>query len=277
MPATSGQTTVETLSADDLAGFLELAAAEGWVATRRELDFLLAAFPAGCFAAREDGRGACAYVTALKHGQSGWIGNLLVAPDRRGQGVGEQLFTKALAALYGAGATTCWLTASAMGKRLYEKFGFAGIGVIQRWVGLGAGSGWFEGDGLFMADMIGLDRYGWGDRREALLRQCLAGGRHLADSDGFLVVQNVGGSSQLGPFSARNAAAAERLFKRALETVPVGQNIILDVPAANRVAGELLRKWGCAICGETELMRAGEQPECHLETVYGLATMGSCG
>lgn len=268
---------IEPLHPDDFTGFLELAAAEGWVAERRELDFLLSAFPAGCFVAREERDGACAYVTAVKHGQSGWIGNLIVALEWRGLGIGEMLFKRALAALQKAGVTTCWLTASAMGKRLYEKQGFDSIGTIQRWAGMGTGKAGPGSDGPFMENMLKLDLHGWGDLREPLLRHCLAGGRYLADSDGFLVVQKTAGSSQLGPFSALTPLAAERLFKRAVGAVPGGQKVVLDVPKCNSSAGEMLHKAGFSVCGETELMMAGEWPSCRLKTVYGLATMGSCG
>lgn len=273
----SGTITIDRLRAGDLPGFLGLAAAEGWVAERRELDFLRSVFQSGCFTASEREQGACAYVTALRHGQSGWIGNLIVDPSRRGIGIGEQLFNQALTALQEAGVTTFWLTASSMGKQLYEKFGFESIGTVQRWVGTGTGTLQADVAEPAIEEMLIMDSIGWGDVREPLLRHCLAGGRSLSDKDGFLIVQETVGSSQFGPFSALTPETAVGLFKQAIGTVPKWQKILLDVPSLNRAAGAMLLNAGFSVCSETELMLAGERPASRLDTVYGLATMGSCG
>ena len=113
--------TIEPFRADDIAAFLKMAVAEGWVADSREFVFLLAVFPEGCFCIRDsDGKGI-AFVTSLRHEKSGWIGNLIVAEEFRGQGLGEALFRKAMEALHAAGVRTFWLTASKMGKSLYER------------------------------------------------------------------------------------------------------------------------------------------------------------
>ena len=129
--------TVEPFRADDIADFLKLATAEGWVAEPWEFDFLLEAFPEGCFCMRDsDGKGI-AFVTSLRHEKSGWIGNLIVAEEYRGQGLGEALFRKALEALHAAGVETFWLTASNSGKSLYEKYGFNSLDAVVRWSGTG--------------------------------------------------------------------------------------------------------------------------------------------
>ena len=48
--------------------------AEAW-----EFEFLLEVFPQGCFCIRDDSGKGIAFVTSIRHGRSGWIGNLIVA------------------------------------------------------------------------------------------------------------------------------------------------------------------------------------------------------
>ena len=129
--------TIEPFRADDVVAFLKLASEEGWVAEAWEFVFLLAVFPEGCFCVRDcDGKGI-AFVTSLHHEKSGWIGNLIVAQEYRGQGLGDALFRQTVEALRAAGVKTFWLTASDSGKALYEKYGFKSIDTVVRWSGAG--------------------------------------------------------------------------------------------------------------------------------------------
>ena len=71
---------------------------EGWISTRHELAFLLERSPEGCLVCHE-GTKPVGFVTAVRHGRSGWIGNLLVAADARGRGIGTSLFKQAMQVL----------------------------------------------------------------------------------------------------------------------------------------------------------------------------------
>src|SRR5512147_3174250 len=122
---------------EDVDTFLALAAEEQWICGRWELDFLLRRFPDGCLAARLDD-GPIAFVTAMKYGESGWIGNLVVRDDQRGKGIGSGLMVKSLQTLMDAGARTVWLTASEKGRPVYEGLGFRAIDRIGRWFGKGS-------------------------------------------------------------------------------------------------------------------------------------------
>jgi GNAT superfamily N-acetyltransferase len=258
-----------------------LAAAEGWVAEEWEFDFLLTAFPQGCFCVRDsDGKGM-AFVTSLCHRRSGWIGNLIVQADCRGKGVGEALFLNALGALRKAGAESFWLTASKLGKSLYEKHGFSGIDTIIRWTGFGSqphGEHDPEAGGSETAALAGdIDFQAWGDRRDALLAATVRRGRLLLRDSGFLVIQPCGGAAQFGPFSALDSDTAEEILDAALCTVPHGMKVYLDSSASNRTALKHLNRRRMRISGTNDLMYAGVRPEYRPEFMYGLATMGSCG
>jgi GNAT superfamily N-acetyltransferase len=66
---------------------------------------------------------------AVSFGPTGWIGNVAVDPEARGQGVGTAVSEAAMDWLRRAGVTTMLLTATQMGRPIYERLGFADDGV----------------------------------------------------------------------------------------------------------------------------------------------------
>jgi ribosomal protein S18 acetylase RimI-like enzyme len=267
---------IEPFRIDDIGRFLELAAFERWVAEPWEFEFLLSAFPHGCFCVRDEAGTASGFVTSLKHGNSGWIGNLIVAPELRGRGGGEALFVRACDALRAAGAETVWLTASKMGRSLYEKHGFTTTDTIVRWHGAGGGTG-HPAAALTGPPDGDIDRLGWGDRRGNLLAMTGGRGTGLASSFAFAVVQPCGAALQVGPFGAVEPAEAARLFDEARSLAQQGTMIYIDAPAGNRHAAHLFQRRGFLDLGVNDLMYAGKRPDYRPEYIYGLATMGSCG
>jgi ribosomal protein S18 acetylase RimI-like enzyme len=273
--------TIEPFRPDDIAVFLRMAAAECWLAEPWEFAFLLAEFPEGCLCVRDgEGRGI-AFVTSLRHEESGWIGNLIVSEGFRGKGIGEALFREALQALHAAGVGTFWLTASKAGKTLYEKYGFSSLDAVVRWSGAGrrrhAGHmrSTYRDDSSISVSCI--DRQAWGDRRDALLAVTTGRGRLLLEESAFMVVQPCGADIQFGPFSALDSSSANYLYNAALGSVPRETRVHIDAPLSNRSAVRLFSRRGMRISGSTELMYAGVKPDYRPEMLYGLATMGSCG
>jgi GNAT superfamily N-acetyltransferase len=61
---------------------------------------------------------------AASFGRTGWIGNVAVHPEARGRGIGTAVSQAALDALRRAGAVTVLLTATQLGRPIYEKLGF---------------------------------------------------------------------------------------------------------------------------------------------------------
>jgi ribosomal protein S18 acetylase RimI-like enzyme len=272
---------IEPFSTADIASFLTLAAAEGWVAESWEFEFLLFRFPEGCFTARGDHGETAGYVTSLRHGQSGWIGNLIVGTGYRGRGIGRALFTKALEALREDGAETVWLTASKSGMPLYQHYGFTRIDTINRWSGSGrqrlAGQAPEVPSVAVTPVLNDIDRRAWGDLRAALIAATAGRGKLLQQESGFVVVQPCGNARQLGPFSAPCYSTADSLLTSALNAIPCETKVYLDAPAANRTASLLFNRNRLRMCGSNELLYAGVTPAYRPELLYGLATMGSCG
>jgi len=262
---------------DDIEQFLNLAAAEQWVTEQCELDFLLTAFPDGCFCMQDETGAAVGFATSLKHDRSGWIGNLVVRADCRGTGIGEALFMRAVRALHDADTETIWLTASEMGRPLYEKHGFKSIDRIIRWVGRACGTAGAAGkDGLARFDES-LDRLCWDDRRELLLEWTTNRGMVVAEESACAVIQPTGEAMQIGPCAALNHAAAGRVISTALTAVVAGIKVVCDAPSSNSACTTLLQALEFVKQGETHLMYAGSEPDYRPDYLYGLATTGSSG
>lgn len=269
---------IEPFTAADIPPFLALADREGWICAPEEFFFLLRTFPAGCCTVSRDGI-PLAFITSIRYGTSGWIGNLIVDPGLRGKGVGRQLMEAAMTALHRAGATSVWLTASVQGAPLYAKLGFATLDTIRRWSGNGIVDS-TPAPPLSPAAyrrMTCIDRHGWGDRRSSILRDSLVEGTCRSAVDGFIVTRPAPNGSQIGPWGTWTADTATRLLHASFIPAPSAPPVLLDVPAGNRYATSLLDRSGFSAVGETLLMCHGTLPQYRPETIYALASMGSMG
>jgi len=259
---------------EEITSFLELAVQEGWVSGRWEFEFLLRSFPRGCFVWRDDGA-VHGYLTSIRYGRSGWIGNLLVHPAARRRGIGRGLMERGVSALIKSGVQTVWLTASFEGAGLYQKIGFAPIDTINRWVGKAAPKGDLIPESLDIESVRAVDRVGWGDRREALLQETCGRGRLQTSSGGFICCQDWDSGTQIGPWGCLIGAQAGQLLERVLTTGD--DDVFLDVPAGNFAATALLTARGFTVQGSTALMYLGDHPLYQPGNIYALASMGSMG
>ncbi|HBG05511.1 MAG: GNAT family N-acetyltransferase [Geobacteraceae bacterium GWC2_58_44] len=258
----------------DIAPFLVLAAEEGWLCDRWEFEFLLRCFPQGCFVCREDGN-TLGYITSISYGRSGWIGNLMVHPDARRRGIGRGLMERAVSALLKSGVETVWLTASEQGAGLYRKLGFAQIDTVNRWSGRAALNRNVKSAPFEIESVRAVDRVGWGDWRDALLRVTCDRGRLYISSGGFLCCQEWKDGTQIGPWGCLIGTQAGQLLDQALATGD--EKLFLDVPAGNLAAATLLSKRGFVVKGSNVLMYLGDAPLYHPGNIYALASMGSMG
>jgi predicted N-acetyltransferase YhbS len=120
---------VRPATADDIkemSGVLERA---GLSSSRPEiLEFNLASSGTQMFVGCRDGR-VVAVAGCVRFGRTGWLGNVAVDDDFRGQGLGTVISQTAVDRLQQAGAETVLLTATEVGKPIYERLGFADEGV----------------------------------------------------------------------------------------------------------------------------------------------------
>lgn len=262
-------------SAADVEPFLAYAAGEGWITDRCELAFLRCCCPHGCLAAVVDGEPA-AFIMAMQYAASAWVGNLLVAPHHRRQGLGRLLMNEVLQRFDSSGTETVWLTASSDGAPLYRTLGFVPIDTIERWRTTGSLQTAFH-RAVDLEPVAVLDAHGWGDSRARLFAGIQDCAGWLLRKDGFLRCLPVGAGLQLGPWGALSGRGAAELLATTMKAVSGEGAIFLDSPQQNRAAARLLQMHGFTRSGETLLMYRGTLPAYRPELVYALASMGSYG
>lgn len=230
-----------------------------------------------------DGSGVpLGFVTVCRHQRSGWIGNLIVDPARRGAGLGRQLFLSAVEQLTGRGAVTLWLTASADGKPLYESCGFREVGCIARWIWQGrdqpphSPAAPFPGAELHR--LARADAAAWGDSRVGLLTLLARGGRVLAANDTLALLQGGKDLRILGPWLSANLCPRSNrmVLAAAMEACADGVELAVDVVGGSPVQ-MLLAAAGFRRTGETVLMVRGKPGPVKFGEIVALASLGSMG
>lgn len=268
------QLKLEGFTAADLPTFLRLAGQEHWVCDQWEFDFLLRHTPLSCHVIRDHGLPR-AFVTAISYGDSGWIGNLLVQPEYRRQGLARRLMQTSIDQLDAAGVSSIWLTASDEGAPLYGNLGFHPVDHIERWVGKGSGMPPMAPSHGALQTLNRMDAVVWGSQRTALVAEKAAQGQTWLNEDGFIVRQHTACGMQIGPWCG-NANSADQLFSAALAIAP-SNTFLLDLPTANDRACELVTAHNFSRQSSALLMCRGNATGYNPSCLFALATMGSIG
>ncbi len=114
---------ISTMTPDDLRFAVAMTDAENWGYLPADFERLMRLQPEGCFIARNRFR-RIGIVSTTCHGNYAFMGTLIVMKNRRGRGVGEELFTHALEFLRRRGASTIELDGVFGAVRLYRRLGF---------------------------------------------------------------------------------------------------------------------------------------------------------
>jgi len=214
MPASAyPSVTIRPMQPDDLDFAAACTQAEGWLSeTRLEFEGFFQHDPGGCLLAQVDGQrvGIC---IATPYGWAGFIGELIVLKDWRGQGIGTTLLKAAIAYLQGRGARSIYLDGVAAAVPLYERMGFRKVCRSLRFGGTIQGQAHAGVRRMSPADLDAvarLDQQVFGaDRRFFLARRLdqlpdhaivLEDRGHLT---GFLFCRPVPGGFAVGPWIVR--------------------------------------------------------------------------
>lgn len=275
---------VRNLLIGDIKSILQLTRDEGWICDVKELFHILRANPHGSFALV---RGDCLIgcLTTVIYQRTAWIGNFIVAPDCRKSGWGSLLFQQAVDYLNGEKMSTIYLTASPKAIKIYKKFDFQEITLINRWEKVL----WpVETDGKeltakssTLARIISFDQQCWQDDRSTLIgsiwsrRNCF---EHRTPY-GFIMFSRVNKYKMIGPWevAGNDIIIAEKLLKGVYSLIRKKEMIVLDVPAVNLNASTLLAYHGFNIKDTTTLMYYGSKPHVNMEGIFALGSLGSIG
>jgi predicted N-acetyltransferase YhbS len=276
--------TLRQLTVEDMDWAAGVLAATGLSARQPELRRYLALEPAGHYAAEVNGR-QVGLGGFLAYGSFAFIGNMAVAPEWQGRGVGRAVLARLIDDIERRGSATIVLEATPEGEPLYRKFGFAAEHPTLAYTRLGAGGAPpFAGPDPAVGplspaeldEVAAFDRPRFGGARPHVLARFLEdfprrafvarrGGGAMA---GYLIAQ----ARVLGPWLAEDGDAAEALLATAL-ALPFDGPPAAFTPEPNRVAAALLGRFGFTVQPESLRMRRGEglvdRPEC----LYGLAAL----
>jgi len=262
-------------AAADWEVFLALATAEGWRVPQNEIAFHRRAGANTAFALRRAGE-TVGFITAVPHQHSGWIGNLLIAPQERGKGYGARLFDAATALLVRQGITSLWLTASALGAPLYERRGFVRVGEVVRWARPQGGEG-KKVTATAAKTGIQCDVAVWGELRGELLRSFGRHGRWLQREGGVALLQDGPDLQVVGPWlTLRHADSPYPLLEDLVQTAAPGRELVVDAIERQECC-QPLQAAGFLPQGRNGLMVKTLQPFHLPARAHALASLGSIG
>ena len=240
---------------------------EGWNQTEDDWRRFLDLEPGGCFVAMKGGR-PVGTVTACAFDSIGWIAMVLVDKPARHQGVGSRLVEHALEYLDARGVRTARLDATALGRPIYERFGFVAEYELVRMQGVADAPGSRldvrEPPAEQLADILELDQAVTATQRGRLLealyqedphamRIFVIGGSVL----GYMSIRRGTRAPQLGPGVAFTQEAGGALIGDAISRCN-GQPVFIDVPIDNRAAIACAESHGLTVQRPFIRMRRGD-------------------
>ncbi len=246
--------TIRPMQPADLDFAAQCTAREGWASeTRAEFAGFYAYDPAGCFLAEAEGQriGIC---VATSYGVAGFVGELIVVPERRGQGVGRRLLERAIEYLHGRGTQSIFLDGVTAAVPLYARLGFRKVCRSLRFAGAMAGRSPAGVRAMRPDDLatVGqMDRQAFGADRAFFLERRLALYPELCkvldcngQISGYIVGRRGLSSVSAGPWVVRpEAPSAAALLESLAAEVPEGR-ISLGVLETNGRALEIIRSLG---------------------------------
>jgi ribosomal protein S18 acetylase RimI-like enzyme len=165
---------IRSMNTRDLGFAAECTAKEGWVSEdHTTLEGFFSHDPEGCLIAEVDGRRVGIGV-ATSYGHCGFVGELIVRPEARGQGVGAALLQHAVVYLQQRGARTIYLDGVVKAVDLYERNGFRKVCRSLRFSGKVEGKSHAEVHLMQEKDLpiiFDLDRQHFGADRSFFLRR----------------------------------------------------------------------------------------------------------
>jgi GNAT superfamily N-acetyltransferase len=269
-PAARPDLVLRRFTSADIAFGMELKNTAGWNQTERDWQGYVEFEPDGCFVAENNGRPA-GTATAVSYGtRFGWIGMVFVHPDRRRSGIGSALLRHAIDYLQRRGTTGVKLDATPMGRKVYVPLGFRDEYDVTRYEGVAraAGAGTDPDIASLTPDNLAavttLDAAAFGAERPAVLRSLATRNPELClllrerdEMGGYLIAREGQNALQIGPWIARDAAAAERLW-RAFSARAAGRRVLVDVPAPNAAGSALIGRAGFTVQRGFTRMYLGE-------------------
>jgi len=267
---------IKPINNDDWDTFYSWAENEEWTISFQEQRLFQNQWRPSFFALWEQGS-CCGFISVVIYKTSGWIGNLLVQPSKRGNGYGSMLFDFAMERLEENQLERIWLTASTQGAPMYRKRGFVNVDQIIRMTGLGTGQQ-SKGTSATVTELIELDHHCWEESRRPMLILLADDGIILKEEKSMALLQPGPDFWQVGPWltSQPDTQEARHLLAEAIQKTPKETPLVMDMLASSGL-DLLLHQQGFKTKGQNELMCKSREPVENLTGVTALASLGSIG
>lgn len=111
------------MTAEDIPFAVDITRKENWDYTREDFQRLIDFEPGGCFVAFDEEE-RVAMLTTTSYGSLGWIGNVVVKSDRRGEGIGSKIVRHGVSYLTTKAVDAIGLYSYSDSVDFYERIGF---------------------------------------------------------------------------------------------------------------------------------------------------------
>lgn len=258
MTSNSTSLSVRVMSPRDIPFADSLRSLAGWNQTVHDWAGFLEFAPNGCFIADVGGVPAGTATTILYDGKIGWIGMVLVHPEKRRRGVGNTLLRHTIAWLRSQGATSIKLDATPAGKNVYLPLGFCEEYNLTRFEGKvptatppsSAGHEVQAFTAAHIQQVTDFDIRVFGVARSSVFSSLITRSPNLClvaydrrRVCGYLIAREGAAALQLGPWAARSPDIAISLFRTFMNQTP-GRQLFLDIPGPNLDATRYLCSLG---------------------------------
>jgi GNAT superfamily N-acetyltransferase len=263
---------LRNLTAHDIPAAFELSREAGWNQSPNDWRTLIELAPQTCLGIEIDEQ-LVSTATLMCYGkQLAWIGMVLTRSSHRGRGFAKRLLTETIQLADEHGIVTIKLDATDQGQPLYEKLGFRGEQVVERWER--AASCWSEensatsnssADANFDSDI-----HAFGADRSTLLKKLAEISEVFVRGHAFLFSRPGRTHFYLGPCVADSNEEVRELVRIAINAHGKS-NFYWDIPAANTNVVSLAHELG--FVPKRRLFRMVRGQDLHGEeaSVYGLA------
>jgi GNAT superfamily N-acetyltransferase len=255
------------------------AGAEGWNPGVDDAERFLAADPGAFLWTEREGEVVATVSCALYGDSYAFVGFYIVRSDLRGRGIGSPLFERALAR---AGDRIVGLDGVLAQQASYERRGFVLAHRNVRWRTTGGGArpgGLSELSSVPFGQLLAFDTAVFGCERERFLRAwidrpaghavaCVDGGR----LSGYGVLRPCHAGMKVGPLFAEDSEVAEALLAGLLAAAGPGEDVFIDMPAANARTGELRDGRAFEPSFETVRMYLNGRPPEDVQRVFAVTT-----
>jgi hypothetical protein len=272
---------VRTMRPEEVSLALDWAAAEGWNPGLSDAPCFAVPDPVGFFLGEVDGTPA-ATISCVNYGADfAFLGFYIVREALRGRGYGMDVWNAAIAH---AGSRVIGLDGVVDQQANYAKSGFRLAYANIRHGGAaprldGSSAGVIALEEVPFAAVEADDATVFPASRAAFLRAWIAAPGHIGRAlvrDGRLaawgVIRPCRKGWKIGPLVADDRAAAETVLAALLSARAAGDEVFLDVPAANGEAIKLAEGLGLAPVFETARMYTGEIRPLRLDRIFGVTT-----